>query len=544
MQNYSLNMRSYITRILGIAMMALIISSCANRGSPSGGEKDIEPPVITSEKPENFSTNYKGGEIVITFNEYVKIKDLRKQLIISPPMDTDPEIYPMGGASKYISIKIKDTLQPNTTYAFNFGESIVDNNEGNPYPYYRYVFSTGDTIDSLSVKGYVEDALSKKPEPFISVMLYEVDSTYTDSIVYKEKPRYITNTLDSVTTYSIDNIKAGTYKLVALKDKNGNFLFDQKNDKIGFYEDYITVPTDKEYGLTLFKEQTNFKAVKPKQEAESRIMFPYEGDYEHIRIKVLGETPENYTTRITKDVETDTLYYWYKPNFEIDTTFFVVSNKKYVDTFKHRFRKLDADSLNLKVISPRNLNFDKDFTLEGSIPLVKIDTSKISLIDKDSIPVAFNVAYDSIYNRYQLPFKKEEGQKYYVKILPETFTDFYGNVNKDTINEVIRTKMKSEYGNIRVRLINAKFPLIVQLVNNKGDVEYERYATKSPVVDFTDVVPKLYDLRVIYDTNENGKYDTGNFLLGEQPERVSYCSPPLDEVRASFDFVYDFTLLE
>ena len=544
MQNYSLNMRSYITRILGIAMMALIISSCANRGSPSGGEKDIEPPVITSEKPENFSTNYKGGEIVITFNEYIKIKDLRKQLIISPPMDTDPEIYPMGGASKYISIKIKDTLQPNTTYAFNFGESIVDNNEGNPYPYYRYVFSTGDTIDSLSVKGYVEDALSKKPEPFISVMLYEVDSTYTDSIVYKEKPRYITNTLDSVTTYSIDNIKAGTYKLVALKDKNGNFLFDQKNDKIGFYEDYITVPTDKEYGLTLFKEQTNFKAVKPKQEAESRIMFPYEGDYEHIRIKVLGETPENYTTRITKDVETDTLYYWYKPNFEIDTTFFVVSNKKYVDTFKHRFRKLDADSLNLKVISPRNLNFDKDFTLEGSIPLVKIDTSKISLIDKDSIPVAFNVAYDSIYNRYQLPFKKEEGQKYYVKILPETFTDFYGNVNKDTINEVIRTKMKSEYGNIRVRLINAKFPLIVQLVNNKGDVEYERYATTSPVVDFTDVVPKLYDLRVIYDTNENGKYDTGNFLLGQQPERVSYCSPPLDEVRASFDFVYDFTLLD
>ena len=169
-------MRSYLTRILGIVFIALIIVSCANRGSPSGGEKDTEPPVITSESPKNFSTNFKGDEIIITFNEYVKIKDLRKQLIISPPMDTDPIVYPMGGASKYISIKIKDTLQPNTTYAFNFGESIVDNNEENPYPYYRYVFSTGDTIDSLSVKGYVEDALLKKPETFISVMLYEVDS--------------------------------------------------------------------------------------------------------------------------------------------------------------------------------------------------------------------------------------------------------------------------------------------------------------------------------------------------------------------------------
>ena len=127
--------------------------SCANRGSPSGGDKDEEPPVIVDEVPENFSTNFKGDEIRIYFDEYVKINDIRKQLIISPPMDVDPVIIPMGSASKYISIKIKDTLQKNTTYAFNFGESIVDNNEGNPYPYYRYVFSTGDTIDSLSGRG-------------------------------------------------------------------------------------------------------------------------------------------------------------------------------------------------------------------------------------------------------------------------------------------------------------------------------------------------------------------------------------------------------
>ena len=537
-------MRSYFTRVLGFICMALIIASCANRGSPGGGEKDVEPPVILNESPNNFSTNFSGEEIKIYFDEYVKINDIRKQLIISPPMNTDPVIYPLGGASKYISIKIKDTLKDNTTYAFNFGESIVDNNEGNPYPYYRYVFSTGDTIDSLSVTGYVEDALLKKPDTFISVMLYEVDSTYTDSIVYKEKPRYITNTLDSVTTYSIDNIKAGTYKLVALKDKNGNNKFDQKNDKIAFYEEHIEVPSTTDYKLRLFKEAVNFKAVKPKQVGESRIMFPYEGDYKSMRIKVLGETPEGYETRITKDPNTDSLYYWYKPKFEVDTTFFIVSNEKEVDTFKHRFRKLDVDSLNVKVISSRNLNFDKHFTIEGNIPFAKIDKSKISLITEDSLDVDFEVKYDSILNRYELPFKKEEGQKYYVKILPEAFTGFYGGINKDTLNEVIRTKLRSEYGNIRVNLRNAKFPLIVQLIDNKNEVVYERYTTESPVVDFTDVIPKLYDLRVIYDTNGNGKYDTGNYLLGIQPERVSYCSPPLDEVRASFDFIYEFTLLD
>jgi uncharacterized protein (DUF2141 family) len=538
-------MRSYFTLILGIVSLALTIVSCANRGSPSGGEKDTEPPLIIKESPENFSTNFKGDEIVIYFDEYVKVKDLRKQLIISPPMDTDPVIVPMGNASKYISIKIKDTLKENTTYAFNFGESIVDNNEGNPYPYYRYVFSTGDTIDSLSVKGYVEDALLKKPDTFVSVMLYEVDSTYTDSIVYKEKPRYITNTLDSVTTFSIDNIKAGSYKLIALKDKNGNYKFNQKDDKIGFYEDYISVPTSHEHKLTLFNEEVNFKAIKPKQAAQSRIIFPYEGNYENMRIKVLGETPEGYSTRITKDVKTDTLYYWYKPKFEIDTTFFIVTNEKYVDTFKHRFRKLDADSLKIDVLTRSTLDTDTDFTLEGSVPFVKIDTTKIEMIDGDSLKVSYKVKYDSIFNRYKFPFKKEEGKKYMMKVLPGAFTDFYEGTNKDTLNYSFRTKLKSKYGKIRVNLRNAKFPLIVQLVNDKGEVQYERYTEDSPVVDFIDLVPKLYDLRVIYDANANGKYDTGNFLLGIKPERVSYMPSSEDnEVRANFDYIWEFTLLD
>ncbi|WP_400076279.1 Ig-like domain-containing protein [Winogradskyella sp. R77965] len=536
-------MRLPLMRILSFVCIAIIVASCANRGNPNGGEKDIEPPVITQSIPENFSTNFKGDEIRIYFNELVKVKDLRKQLIVSPPMDIDPVVTPMSVASNYISIKIKDTLEANTTYAFNFGESIVDNNEGNPYPYYRYVFSTGDTIDSLSVKGFVEDALLEEPDTFVSVMLYEVDSIYTDSLVYKEKPRYITNTLDSLTSFSIDNIKAGKYKLVALKDKNSNYKFDQKEDKIGFKKEFITVPTDSSYKLTLFNEEVNFKAVKPKQDGETKIIFPYEGDYKSMRIKVLGETPEGYDTRIVKDAEKDTLHYWYKPKFEIDTTFFIVTNEKYIDTFKHRFRALKADSLEISAITKGTLNFDQDFTLQGNIPFTKIDTSKIKLIDKDSLFIPFKVEYDSIFNRYKLLLDKQEGQKYLFTMLPETFTDFYEGSNKDTLNYSFRTKMKSEYGNIRVNLRNAQLPLIVQLVNDRGVVLYEKYATESPVVDFTDLSPRQYALRVIYDTNGNGKYDTGNYLLGIQPERVSY-SPLIDETRSNFDQIIEFILLD
>ena len=538
-------MYSYLRRFfIGLFLICILIG-CANRGTPTGGDKDTEPPVILKSEPENFSTNFKGDEINIYFDEYVKIKDLRKQLIISPPMDTDPSITPMGGASKYISIKIKDTLEANTTYAFNFGESIVDNNEENPYPYYRYVFSTGDTIDSLSVKGYVEDAIAEEPDTFVTVMLYEVDSTYTDSIVFKEKPRYITNTLDSLTTFSIDNIKEGKYKLFAIKDKNSNFLFDQKDDKIAFKEGFIEVPTDSTFGLKLFKEEPNFKAFKPKQDGDKRILFPYEGDYRTMQIELLGDKPEGFETRITKDKQTDSLYYWYNPKFEVDTVNFIVRNEKSIDTFKHRFRAMEDDSLKIKALVSGTINFDQDFSLEGNIPITKLDKSKISLINKDSVFIDFQVEYDSIYNKYTFPVEKEEGQSYVFTMLPETFEGFYGGVIKDTLNYSFRTKMKSEYGNLRVQLRNAKFPLIVQLVNDTGIVIYERYTTENPVVDFTDIAPRKYALRVIYDTNENGKYDTGNFLLGIQPERVSYApSANVEEVRASFDFIIEFTLLD
>ncbi|MDN3491856.1 Ig-like domain-containing protein [Winogradskyella bathintestinalis] len=538
-------MRLSLLQILSLILIAIGLASCANRGTPTGGEKDIEAPIITESVPENYSTNFKGKNIRIYFNEYVKINDLRKQLIISPPMDTDPIVTPASGASKYISITIQDTLKDNTTYAFNFGESIVDNNEANPYPYYRYVFSTGDVIDSLSVKGYIEDALLKEPDTFVSVMLYEADSTYSDSIVFKQKPRYITNTLDSVTTFSIDNVKEGTYKIIALKDINSNYTFNQKNDKIGFNEGFITLPKDTSvtHKLTLFNEQVNFKAIKPTQDGETRIIFPYEGSYENMRIKILADTPDDFKTRILKDVNTDTLYYWYKPKFEIDTTFFVVTNGQQIDTFKHRFRTIKGDSLKMTALTKGTLSYDDEFTMEANIPLSKIDTTKIKLIDKDSLTVTYKVEYDSLYNRYKFAIDKQEGQKYKFRMLPGTFTDFYDHTNKDTLSYVVNTKMKSEYGNIRVNLRNAKLPLIVQLVNDKGVVMYERYAKDTPVVDFTNLEARQYSLRAIYDANENKIYDTGNFLLGIQPERVAY-SQPIDPVRSSFDFVIDFTLTD
>ena len=150
-------------------LLALTVIGCAKRGSISGGTKDTIAPVLKASFPKNLSVNFKGNEINLTFDEYVKLKNINKQLVVSPPMKYNPVVSPMT-PSKMITIKIKDTLQENTTYSFNFGQSIEDNNEGNPYNQFQYVFSTGSYIDSLKVGGAIKDALNKKEDSFVSVM--------------------------------------------------------------------------------------------------------------------------------------------------------------------------------------------------------------------------------------------------------------------------------------------------------------------------------------------------------------------------------------
>ena len=161
-------------RVIYFATLFIIsfaFTNCAKRGNPSGGIRDSIPPVIIKINPENYSTNFNEKEIKIYFDEYIKLKDINKELIISPPLKYQPEITPLT-IGKFIKIKLGDTLKKNTTYSFNFGKSIVDNNEENKLEYFRYVVSTGNYIDSLKLKGAVNDALLLNTEETTTVMLY------------------------------------------------------------------------------------------------------------------------------------------------------------------------------------------------------------------------------------------------------------------------------------------------------------------------------------------------------------------------------------
>ncbi len=537
-------MNKILSNFIFIAFICLVFINCANRGTPGGGPKDETPPSIESSTPDNYSTNFKGNEIRIVFDEFIKIKDIQKQLIISPPMKWQPDISPVGSASKEIRIRINDTLPPNTTYAFNFGNSITDNNEGNPFPYYRYVLSTGDYIDSLTVKGQIIDATKRQPETFVTVALYEVDSTFNDSIIYKEVPKYITNTLDSLTTFSIENIKTGKYMLMALKDGNGDNKYQQKTDQIAFHKEFINVlPTDSTfYTLKLFSEEPDFKAIRPRLISGEKIAFGYEGDYKNMDIKISSETPEDFTHRITKDEKTDTLYYWYKPRLKVDSLLFKVSHPTFEKDYTARISEQKRDSLIIKAEPSGNIRYEAPFKIFANTPFTAFDASKMSIMDKDSTLVDFSTEYDSIVNTYNFNFEKTEDNIYRIQVLPEAFVDFFDNKN-DTLNYSVKTKKESDFGYVRFTLTNAKYPIILQLTDANGEVKYEQYSTKPEVLDFLNLDSGKYFVRVIFDTNGNGKYDTGNYLKKIQPERVSHFEMD-EEVRSDWGLVQTLNFIE
>lgn len=536
-----------LQRIIALFFFVLIITAfvqCARRGSPSGGPKDETPPVLTKAEPENMLPEFEAERIRLYFDEFVRLNDVQNQLIVSPPLKYNPDITPQGGTRKYIEIKLKDTLLDNTTYTLNFGQSIVDNNENNPNPFLTYVFSTGDYIDSLTLSGTVKDAFNKDADEFISVMLYAIDTSYTDSTIYKKLPNYITNTLDSTTVFTLRNLKEGEYALVAVKDEGKNNLFDQRTDKIAFLEETIILPTDTSLVLTLFRETPDFSISQPNYAATNKIIFGYTGPVDSIEIRPLTQIPDTIKTLYAKEPEKDTINLWFTP-FEIDSLLFEIKNDvyDYIDTFTVKTRKLAPDSLVINSSHRGNINFEDEFYFQSNIPIAQIDSAQMTILNKDSINISFSTALDTAMNKLFVFFDKEPNEAYNITVLPQFITDFFENTNDTTIYR-LSTGSFADYGNLRMVLEgNISYPIILQLTNDKGETKREIIATEPKLFEFNNIDPGNYLIRLIVDSNANGKWDTGSYLDKIQPEQVIYY-PQSIEVRANWELEQTFTIAD
>ena len=516
-----------------LSLLFLITLKCAKRVSPTGGPKDSLPPQLINASPKLNTTFFDKDGFTLTFDEYVSLKDISKQLIISPPLNPSKyKVSPTTGASKKITLELKDSLMENTTYTFNFGESIIDFNESNPTSYLTYTLSTGETIDSLYIRGSISDAFEKDTEPFISLQLYPVDSIYNDSTIYTRKPLYVTNTLDT-TIYKFQNLRVGKYALIALEDKAGNYYFDQNIDKIGFFNRLIELPKDSIINLRLFKEKTNFAWDKPYFVNDHHVELAYYGEYNNETYKMISNVSETFESLVTKSRKTDTLNYWFR-GYTLDSIKFELEIQDTIRIKTAFLKDPVEDSLVIKKYTTGSLGLKNKLELESNLPVTNVDSSKLMITNIDTLPVPGTLKVLENYDRIEVDFEVLPSDRYNVTLLPNALKDFWGRTH-DTLKFRTSTKKIEDYGNIYLRVQHeSPLPFIIELIANKKVVK--RYDRPIPGNNYAFKLLKSgkYTIRLIEDKNKNREWDTGNYLKKIQPEKVIYFWKEID-VRANWD---------
>ncbi|MFI5124666.1 MAG: Ig-like domain-containing protein [Chitinophagales bacterium] len=453
------------------------ISGCANMIPPTGGPRDSLAPVLISAEPDENALHFNSKKIVLTFDEYIDLKNVRQNLIVSPV----PKIQPyVDFKLKTLTILIKDTLQPNTTYALNFGKAVVDNHEGNVLRNFTYVFSTGNYIDSMRLSGKVIMANTGKPDSTLIVMLH---NKLDDSAVVKEKPRYIAR-LDSSGNYTFDHIKPGTYALYAMKDESGFHTYSSRAQIFAFADSPVAITLNKvapdlyAYSDTSGEKRAkkpllNTPPPKPKKEDKEKIK----------RLSVSGNIP----------------------NGLLDLH----------DQFEFRF----------------------------AVPIKYFDSSKVRFTaDSFTNITNYHFVEDSLHTKVTLFYQWTPDTKYHL-ILEKDFAE-------DTLQEKLlktdtisfATKKETDYGTLLLRFRNldlSRHPVLLFYQNDKLIQHYVfgkslRYSNK--LFD-----PGDYDLRILYDDNQNGVWDPGNFFEHRQPEKVQPIKRKLT-VKSSWDNEVDITL--
>ncbi len=520
---------------LFLIVLVLSFSQCAKKGRPDGGPKDEDAPLFVTANPPYETINFDKNEINIYFNEYIKLKDLSKQLIISPPLNPEnpPLISPQGSPSKYINIQILDTLLENSTYIFDFGNSVQDNNESNTLERFKYVFSTGAYIDSLTLSGSVKNSFKSESVENIKLLLYRLDSAYTDSAVYNRKPDYVTSTLDS-SNYEFSNLRKGNYLLVALNDARSDYVFNPKTDEIGFFKDTISLPRDTiiKTELSIFKEELPYIFRRGKEIRKGQLIFGYQGKPSNLKVETLSVVPDNFQTIILPEKGKDTLNLWHSP-IEKDSLIFKISNNNIIDTITVALRKKQLDSLTVTKITGGVLNIKDTLFFSTNNPIIKIDTSKINFVHTDSINISYEAFISKKESTVGFLFEKKFKTSYKLNLYPDALVDIFETSN-DTVTSQFRTRSIEDYGEISLSIQNPKkVPVIIQLTDINDVTVAQETSSENKTISFNYLIPKKYKIRIIYDTNNNGKWDTGNYLEKKQPEPVQYF-PEVQEIRPNW----------
>lgn len=533
-----------------VTLTILSLYQCANIVAPQGGPKDETPPTIdTANTTPNYQTNYDGSPIVLSFDEWIALKDVVTQVVVSPPLQFPLDVK-QKKKSVFVNFNDEEVLKENTTYTINFGEAITDFTEGNVPPDMRYVFSTGDVIDSLKFSARLIDIDTKEPIEGALLMLYVNQS---DTVLYKSRPYYFAKT-DTSGTATIENIRPDTFKVVALIDGNLNYQLDGETEKLNFLLDPIIVQGDTALGVLemYLPQQPLIRTSIKNYYGKTTIQFnrePYDLSY-----NLIGDAPDI----VYRVVDGDSLMLWYSDTTRIDWSIVIDTDTADIDTVvikKDVFAKGKLTSQFDSESKRKQVSFKSDTTLtyKWSRPLVAIDNSKMSLTVEDYLEDLDSTILQDVNVQYQLDrtdphLLKAVGvdwdvsKKYQWTISGGAVTDLF-EVANDSIGKIeIGLIDEKSLGSVKIHFDSLKLDkfYLVELMNRSKVERTAKLSGGKHVVDFKLLPAGNYTIRLIEDDNNNGRWDTGDYDKQTLPERVYIKEmPPL---KANWEQEIDFKL--
>lgn len=525
-------MRILPTLLLSALAIYFSLASCATISSPGGGPRDTIAPKLDTSFPPNFSLNFKASEINLVFDEYVTLKSPSQQISISPPLKNKPKIT---SVNKEVTISWKDTLLENTTYIVSFGNSITDFTEGNVNDKFKYVFSTGDFIDSLEVTGKVVDKEGNGAKE-IMVALYDYKNLeYKDSIPYKNLPTYYAYT-DENGGFKLTNLKYSDFHVIAFQDIRQNFMLNSGSEQIGFLND--TVSTELQNApieISLFTPEGSKRFYGAKHEGYGLIELAYNYPLEQFGVDVLNNKEGDslqYVTTINN--AKDTARFWFNPAAFKDSVNLLVSDTSGPkDTVTVSLREFKKENFTIKVPAT-NIRKNDPIILNCPSPVISIDTSKIlAFANGDTFAVS---AVDTLVFPRQLHLIPEKYPKDISLYIPTASITTLGDRVNDSLAVAAKTLTRDELGSLDfiVKCDSTEFPLILKIYTDAGKKIHESSFHQKTTVSFKNHFAGQYKAEIILDRDGNGKWSTGDYLKGLQPEKVIYYKEPI-EIRANWE---------
>ena len=534
-----LNKKRPFLLLFSVGFLALLLNfGCANRQLPQGGPRDHDPPKLLKATPANQTRFFKAKVIQLDFDEYFKLNNIYSEISMSPTPAKLPEYTKKG---KSLVVTLKDTLEANTTYVINFGKAIADVNEGNVLKNFTYVFSTGAHIDSLSLSGSVINSVTGEKEKDATVMLFSLKQ---DSLLFGKKRPTIYTTTDTSGHFTLNNLHPDDYRIYALKETSPNKIYDKDDELIAFNKKNIHLTTDSaNIQLRLFRQTpTKFKLALKRTDQDGTMFFTFNKQLDDPSIKILY--PADFDKYKVADISpTKDTVKLYMRNTDYDSLRVAILDKgKPIDTIYYKKGRKEAFPRVLGVtINTTNdkLKPGTPLVLKWNYPIDNFDQSLIELKEDSADVTNFTLEKDTVnLKQIRVNYRWKQNDNYTLTMHEGAFTDIYNDKNKNTAPKRFQADRQENYSQLTftVTVPDTGKSYVFELLDYQQHLLKRDVITKNTSLVYKNYITGKYRVRVVYDENKNGKWDSGNVKQKVQPENI-WTDPDVITLRANWDQV-------